>query len=927
MSERLKAFPAVVDVLPLIAYLADADGRITFVSSGWERFTGNAAAELSGRSYLDLVHPEDMARVAAAWRSACAAEASYNDELRIRFGDGSYRWIATRADPIRAENGELVAWCGLIREVHEWRLAEKAMAEALSAADERAASLTRSEERYRLLSESLPGTTWTAGPDGMLEHVAQGAVAALHAPVATGLGAGWLDAVHPDEREAVEAQWQESIRSGAPYDTQFRVRMAGGEYRWHLVRALAQRDAGGNIIRWVGVNVDIHDQRLADEAREKFVALVENSGDIIAMTDREGRLTYANPAARALLSLEDSTPSHIIELFATEDRAYVESVIVPQIEREGRWVSEFQMRNVRSGVRLPILHSAFALKNARGETLGIGTISRDLRERQRIDIGMRALVEAGAVMYGSLDYEETLRNIAEAVARTFATFCSIDMVDARGEFRRVAIAHPVPEMRAYLRRYADQTRFTREHPVSLAIREGISSCINDVEPDWLTRFAPSMSAAIAALGVRSIMTVPVRAPDGSILGALSCSLDRDDPNPAYTPDDLPFAEELGRRAGIAVQHARAYEREHAIAMRFQEASLPGHLPAVPGLKLWADYRPGNSEATIGGDWYDAFLLEDKRVVITIGDVLGKGLDSAVTMAKVRQAMRSAAALLPDPAAMLTAAESAVRDVAPDTYATALAAIFDPSDRRLTFASAGHAGPAVLLVDGTLEEYAVRGMMLGLRPAAGAPEDVVTRTLSPGSTLVFYTDGLTEATRDIEEGYRRLQTALADPGVGSAPNRARALVDHVLGGRLAADDVAVLVLEIDPAPVRGEWRVPARVENVSPLRKTVRDCVAPALKNASDRLLVELAVGELAANAVKYGTGASFDVAVQTLGGHLILTVANEGSPFERPIVDMKADGLSESGRGLALLADLGFALAIACAGGRCSVTATLPLNP
>ncbi len=925
IPDRLEALSSALDLLPVVAYLSDTDGNITFVSTGWQRYTGNDARDLMGRGYLALVHPDDLDVALAAYERSRAAGSIFSQEVRLRFGDGSYRWVSTRADPIRDEAGEIRAWCGLIREVHEWRLAEQAMREALRAADERADSLARSEERYRLLGESLPGTTWTATPDGKLDHVTGGNLRVALRPVETRLGDGWLDGLHPDDRERARARWRASVESGEPYDIQFRVRMAGGEHRWHLVRALPQRDESGAIVRWVGVNVDIDDQRRADEAREKFVALVENSGDIIAMTDGEGRLTYANPAARELLGIDASRLTHIIECFRPEDRAFVESVIVPAIEREGRYVSEFQMQNVRTGAAVPILHSAFALTGANGEKLGMATISRDRRDRQRIDIGMRALAEAGAVMYNSLDYEQTLRNIAEAVARTYATFCSIDVVDGDGAFRRVAVAHSDPELRRFLLRYADQGRFSDSHPVSRAILLGASTCVTDAASGWADSFTPSLQSAFDTLRVRSFVTVPVRAPDGTILGALSCSLDLDDlDRPSYTPDDLPFAEELGRRAGIAVQHARAYEREHAIAMRFQEASLPGNLPQTPGVVLSADYRPGNTEATIGGDWYDAFALEDGRLVITIGDVLGKGLDAAVTMAKVRQAMRSAAALLPDPLAMLTAADSAVRDVAPDTYATALAAVYDPRSRQLTFATAGHAGPTIVTADGTIEDRGARGIMLGLRPTDGG--ESVTLAASPGSAFVFFTDGLTEATRDLDEGYRRLHAALGTPYVVAAKNPARELVDHVLDGRAAADDVAVLVAQIAPLPVRGTWRVPARVDEVAIVRKAVRTLLREAAIDDDDRSRLELAAGELASNAVKYGRGGFVEVSLEILGERAALGVVNSGDIFEPPSVDLRSIGLGESGRGLALLCELGFTLSIARAAECCAVTATLDLR-
>jgi PAS domain S-box-containing protein len=653
--------------------------------------------------------------------------------------------------------------------------------------------LALSEERYRLLSESLPGTTWTATPDGLIDHISEGSTPAPRRPKAARLGEAWFDVLHPDDRERLRAAWRTSMTTGEPYDVQGRLLMADGTYRWHLARGVPQRDEAGTIIRWVGLTVDIDDERRSDESREMFAALAEHSSDIVAITNPDGNVVYANPAAREFLSLADPHSIHFLDCFGPEDRQFVKSFVMPAMEREGRWVGKFRMRNFRSGADLPILYDAFVLRNARGEKIGLAAISRDLRERNRVDLGMEALVGAGAAMYDSLDYEQTLRNIADAVAKTYATSCTIDVVDGEGMFRRVAIAHPRPEMRAVLEDFSDQRRFQPRHPVYEAIRHGASTCVTDVDT-WAASgvASPSTIAATKALGIRSFMTVPLGGPDGLVLGALTCSRDRDDPRPPFIPDDLIFAEELGWRGCVAVQHARAYEHERAIAVRFQEASLPRVLPTVEGVSLSADYRPGSSEATIGGDWYDAFLLEDGRLVLTVGDVLGKGLDAAVTMAKLRQSMRSAAALVAEPNAILSAADRTVRDVSADTYATATAGIYDPRRREFIFASAGHPGPTLLRADGSIDDYSSPGMMLGLRPAAES--GTVTVHASRGSMLVFFTDGLTETTHDLDDGFARFHEILAAADVNGADEPARAIVDGVLGGRPAADDIAVLTLK-------------------------------------------------------------------------------------------------------------------------------------
>ena len=250
---------------------------------------------------------------------------------------------------------------------------------------------------------------------------------------------------------------------------------------------------------------------------------------------------------------------------------------------------------------------------------------------------------------------------------------------------------------------------------------------------------------------------------------------------------------IGVNIDVDEQH-RAFEHEQRIAFMLQEASLPTVLPALPDVYLSAYYRPGHSEATIGGDWYDAFVLEDGRLVLTIGDVLGKGLVAAVTMGKIRQAMRAVARLLPDPNALLDAADHTVRtdSTLTDTYATALAGIYDPRSQSFTFASAGHPGPVLRRTDGSIEELSSPGTLLGMRD--GNEVHTVTVDLSFGSALVFVTDGLLEVTRDLDDGFRRIDSAMRSADVWDADNSAHALVTYVLAGQPATDDVAVLVAE-------------------------------------------------------------------------------------------------------------------------------------
>ena len=237
----------------------------------------------------------------------------------------------------------------------------------------------------------------------------------------------------------------------------------------------------------------------------------------------------------------------------------------------------------------------------------------------------------------------------------------------------------------------------------------------------------------------------------------------------------------------------AYERERHVASTLQRALLPQELPRVTGVEFDGVYEPGRSEALIGGDWYDAVRLADGRVLISIGDVAGSGLQAAVIMAAMRQVIRGVAQLYADPATIVDAADRTLKSEHPNRLVTAFVAVFDPVARTLSYCSAGHPDPLLRLVDGSIAELPSQGLPLGLRARDDA--DARTAGVPDGATIVFFTDGLIESTRDVVEGERRLRDALSSASVLGRPNLAQALYDEVLHDG-ANDDVAILVMRVD-----------------------------------------------------------------------------------------------------------------------------------
>jgi len=236
------------------------------------------------------------------------------------------------------------------------------------------------------------------------------------------------------------------------------------------------------------------------------------------------------------------------------------------------------------------------------------------------------------------------------------------------------------------------------------------------------------------------------------------------------------------------QHAAELARERAEVQLLQEAFLPTELPAAKSLTAAAAYLPA-SNAPMGGDWYDAFLV-DHRMFLVLGDVAGHGVRSAAVMGQLRNAARAYAIEDPAPSQVLARLNRMLCRLEPGHTATAIVGVWNGETRTFTLSSAGH--PPVLRCRvgefGYLEPTR-RGIMLGVTLDAEYEEDI--KVMRPGTTLLFYTDGLIESPdRSLDHGMADLKSfveTLAD----LSP---QALCDAVLAWRTARhrrDDLCVL----------------------------------------------------------------------------------------------------------------------------------------
>ncbi|HWC85103.1 MAG TPA: SpoIIE family protein phosphatase [Solirubrobacteraceae bacterium] len=542
-------------------------------------------------------------------------------------------------------------------------------------------------------------------------------------------------------------------------------------------------------------------------SERRFEAIVGSLGDAVTIRDREHRFVYANPAAVAQLGfssweeLRATAPDEIMSDFLVwgEDGREIRMTDVPSVRiLRGEAAEPLLIRTVHRASRTErwSLLKAAPLLDERGGVEATITIIEDVTEQKRAERRGAFLAQAGAVLASSLDYEQTLRNVAQLAVPEVADWCAVDLFDEDGDRSSVAVAHVDPDrlsLAEELRRYAPE-QLDPGQGLGFVFRTGQSLLYADIADAMLVEAAIDEHhlELLRTVGMRSALVVPMRL-GARTLGALT--LVTSDSGRVLDDFDLQLAEQVAARAAVAIENSRLYSRRSSIARTLQQSLLPEQLPEVPGYELASVYLPAMEGSLVGGDFYDVWPLGDSWMMI-IGDVTGKGVEAAALTALVRHTMRTASEFLASPAQLLAQADRTLKGRPTLSVCTALCLRL--KDNRATLAVGGH--PLPLYVTGhTVTKVGEHGPLLGAFTEAAWHD--VTFELEAGSTLVAYTDGITDAVDDEHRrfGLERLYEALR--GFGHRP---AAEVVAGLTGVLAdfqsgasADDTAAIILHRRP----------------------------------------------------------------------------------------------------------------------------------
>lgn len=757
---------------------------------------------------------------------------------------------------------------------------------------------------------------------GLIERWSKGAQALLgyRAGEVLGRSAASLLAGGADLASAVSEPW----RAGNSWEGLVAARHRAGHRVELALRTCPLQDAGGRR-SWLAVVSEVSSLRRWELHQAVLHGLLGQSPIGIAVVDTELRYQLVNRVLERMdgVAAQQRVGRRVGQAVPGEAESTLEWQARQALD-SGQTLLTFQhavpepgelLRGDRERVRLC---ASFRLQDRTSRVLGVCHTAVDVTDQDRARRRLALVNEASSRIGTTLDLDRTVRELAEIVVPQVADFVAVDLLEtvlAARELAPVAVdGATVLRRAAHLSIQEDQpevvvtagdpTRYPPASPQSLCLDAGrsIRDPVIDESTAWLAQ-DPLRTAKLRVLGVHSHLVVPLQA-RGVTMGVATL-LRWKSPEP-FDDDDQLLVEELAARAAVCIENARRFTREHNTALALQHSLLPHGLPEQSAVEAAYRYIPADTEAGVGGDWFDVIPLSGARVALVVGDVVGHGIHAAATMGRLRTAVQTLADLDLSPDELLARLDDLVirladeADAADDTQViggTCVYAVYDPISRKLTVARAGHPSPAIAHLSEPVEFPDIpAGPPLGL---GGLPFECAEIDVEEGSVIAFYTDGLIEASdRDVDVGFERLCFALAHPD-RPLDEICNTMVRMLLPEH-PRDDVAFLVartraLSTDDV---ASWDVPAVPSAVHTIRQMAnRQLAAWNLEDAA--FTTELIVSELVTNAIRH---ASQPISLRLIRERTLICEVSDSSNtsphLRRPL------STDEGGRGLFLVAQV-----------------------
>jgi PAS domain S-box-containing protein len=725
---RGEQFETLLNQAPLAIYLLDADFRVVEANPLIRTALARLPGGIIGREFEEISRllwkPEFADRIVRVFRHTLETGVPYYAAEEEAFAPdgtstGCFEW---RIDRITLPDGRYGLVC---------------YSRNITAQVEARHALEESENLFRTLGEAVPLHLWMADAEGRplyqnpAWHEYTGLTSEEYAAT------GWEVLHHPEDLPHLRALWEEALRSGAPLESEVRIRRHDGVYRWFACRAVPIQDAQGRVVKWVGTHLDVDRQKRAEVALAESARSLTRERERLAIALRAGEMgvyewrvgdpdVWWSPETYPVYGVTPATFTPTMEAFAAlihpDDRDEVWRKTQESLATGDVFMHEYRV--VRpDGAVCWVYNRSHVRMNAEGRAERITGVAMDITERKRAEQALRESEEftrritdvAPSILYV---YDlETHSNLWGNREMTALLGYTAEQIDAMAGRLMQTLLHP-----------EDWERYQTHFAGLLSLADGEAAefeyRMRTVEGDWRWLHSRDM--------------IFRRTADGrprQIVGAAMDITARKE------------AEEALR------QEAQKNER---IAETLQRSLLIAPDPArLPGIEIGTEYQAALEEALIGGDFFDAFSLGDSRIALVVGDATGKGLKAAEHIAEIKYALRAFLRENPDPAEALNrlnrfACASQNLDAAPSAdrsdesaFVAVAAVVLEVPTGAAVCAAAGMEPPLVLHPDHRpASEISVRGTLIGATP--GATYTPTQFVLAAGDLLVLATDGITEA---------------------------------------------------------------------------------------------------------------------------------------------------------------------------------------
>jgi PAS domain S-box-containing protein len=388
LRESEELYRYTVELSQQMAWTADPNKRLTSASRGFSEVTGIPPEVDPHEAWMMAVHPDDIAAVMAAWNSTPALNQPRVAEFRMRVADGSYRLFRARAAPKLDARRQVIRWYGYTEDIHDQRQAELARHQA----EER---LRESEELYRYTLELSEQIVWSAAPDGTFLGRSRRYLDL------TGLSEDTppLDAIHPDDAPAMEAEWLRCIATGDAFFFEYRLRMKDGSYRYFRSRARPRRDEQGSMVRWYGTSEDIHERKQAHQARleaeERYQLAARATNDVIwDLNLLSDQIEWGDSASSFFGYAGGGEPTSLAwweERVHPEDREGVTTSLERALRgKQTHWSESYRFRHA-DGHYADIYDRGFIIRDGGGRAVrAVGAMS-DVTDRKLADAQLQRM--------------------------------------------------------------------------------------------------------------------------------------------------------------------------------------------------------------------------------------------------------------------------------------------------------------------------------------------------------------------------------------------------------------------------------------------------------------------------------------------------------------------------------------------------------